>query len=96
MTPIDGIEHTAETAEQNAAERTLRAEDYADHPAAAELQALFDAVEDGSFFADAESAEAKPSGEGFWEGMKGLFDDSETELSGIADVLLGRADAFEK
>ncbi len=95
MTPIDGIEQASDTTETARAEDTLSAEDFADHPASAELQAIIDSVEDGSFFAP-EGSEEAASGEGFWEGVKGLFDDSETELSGIADVLLGRADAFEK
>lgn len=95
MTPIDGIEQASDTTETARAEDTLSAEDFADHPASAELQAIIDSVEDGTFFAP-EGSEESASGEGFWEGVKGLFDDSETELSGIADVLLGRADAFEK
>lgn len=32
---------------------------------------------------------------GFWDDLKSVFDDSETEASAFADVLLGRADATE-
>lgn len=69
---------------------------WGEYSAADQLQRTIDSIGDSSYFAE-ESADEDGSEEkeGFWDGFKSLFDDTETTASGVADVLLGRADAFE-
>lgn len=69
---------------------------WGEYSTADQLQRTIDPIGDSSYFAE-ESADEDGSEEkeGFWDGFKSLFDDTETTASGVADVLLGRADAFE-